>query len=519
MDVQKVVLDAFRGIRKRAEQQNAQHLRNTFADSGVLADIRTADSQIIYGRRGTGKTHALSYLRSLVEEVEDIATYTDLRSVGSANTQYTNGHTESMWAATLLFRDVLREISDQIEQVAYSREWTRVESVRLAIASLRDAAEEVKFSGTSKWGNESSSSQEYADEASLGGSMTLGGVGANAGLKTGHREQIGHLGSESHEGEFKPRLNFPSVSRALTNLSNSLNDVRIWILLDEWSSLDPEMQPYFADCIKRSFSPASNVTVKIAAIEQNSTFQRLVGERKIGFELGADFTANVNLDEFMVYESSPEKSVEFFKKLIYNHVSAGISKSTEADSLSMPDDLVRWGFTDIRAFNELVRAAEGVPRDAINIVQISASLAAGEKISVRFVRSAAKKWFQDDKEKSIEHDRELDRFLSWIIDQVIRGKKARAFLATREDSRHRLIQQLFASRILHLVKKGYSAQDNPGDRYNVWCIDYGAYVDLISTKSYPENFLDDSEAGIEVPHQDLRAVRRAVLSMEEFNKE
>lgn len=71
---------------------------------------------------------------------------------------------------------------------------------------------------------------------------------------------------------------------------------------------------------------------------------------------------------------------------------------------------------------------------------------------------------------------------------------------------------------------GYSAQDAPGERYDVYVIDYGAYVDLISTQNAPAGMLpveesDGSDGYVEVPTQDLRALRRAVLNFEEFQDE
>lgn len=84
-----------------------------------------------------------------------------------------------------------------------------------------------------------------------------------------------------------------------------------------------------------------------------------------------------------------------------------------------------------------------------------------------------------------------------------------------------LLLALVDARVLHLVRRGYSAQDEPGERYDVWVIDFGAYVDLIHTKSEPTQLLawDDvpPDAGtIEVPAQDLRAIRRAVLDLDAF---
>ncbi|WP_205856386.1 hypothetical protein [Phytoactinopolyspora endophytica] len=71
------------------------------------------------------------------------------------------------------------------------------------------------------------------------------------------------------------------------------------------------------------------------------------------------------------------------------------------------------------------------------------------------------------------------------------------------------------------MRRGYSAQDAPGERYDVWVIDYGAYVDLINTKSAPQGMLPygegiDPEGYVDVPTQDLRAIRRAILDLDKF---
>lgn len=75
--------------------------------------------------------------------------------------------------------------------------------------------------------------------------------------------------------------------------------------------------------------------------------------------------------------------------------------------------------------------------------------------------------------------------------------------------------------MLHVVRRGYSAQDEPGERYDVYVIDYGAYVDLIHTKSEPIGTLPISDGNgdggyVDVPTQDLRAIRRAILDLDEF---
>ena len=169
---------------------------------------------------------------------------------------------------------------------------------------------------------------------------------------------------------------------------------------------------------------------------------------------------------------------------------------------------------------ELVRACEGVPRDAINILQIAATRAQEEKLSIPHIREAAKDWYDRDKASYVVANSEADALLHWIIEKVIGGRKARAFLV-RSDVRDHILDRLFDERILHIAKKSYSTKEEAGVRYKVWKIDYGCYVDLINTSRRPLSFLlEGDEKGdaspVTIPEDDFRAIRRAVLDLTEF---
>jgi hypothetical protein len=75
--------------------------------------------------------------------------------------------------------------------------------------------------------------------------------------------------------------------------------------------------------------------------------------------------------------------------------------------------------------------------------------------------------------------------------------------------------------VLHVLRRGYWAQNEPGERYAVPVIDYSAYVDRIraGAKYEPLGLLPFEEAGghAVVPSQDLRALWRATLDLDEFH--
>jgi hypothetical protein len=82
---------------------------------------------------------------------------------------------------------------------------------------------------------------------------------------------------------------------------------------------------------------------------------------------------------------------------------------------------------------------------------------------------------------------------------------------------------LFDSRLLHVLKKNISSHDEPGARYDVYKIDYGCYVDLINTAKTPQGLFEASEGDqlqqearyVEVPRDDYRSIRRAILRLED----
>jgi Cdc6-like AAA superfamily ATPase len=96
------------GFNKRAERSSDAMLVATFVDSAPLFDLlSTPNNQVIYGRRGTGKTHALKFLAEKVESNGENPIYLDLRSVGSNGSIYADATRPMTERASTLLLDVL----------------------------------------------------------------------------------------------------------------------------------------------------------------------------------------------------------------------------------------------------------------------------------------------------------------------------------------------------------------------------------------------------------------------------
>lgn len=503
-------------LRKRAEKYSDKELVATFVDIGPLFTLLTnPDHQILYGRRGTGKTHVLGYLKNIKTEEGKCSIYVDLRTIGSTGGMYSDISTPLAERATRLLVDVLSVIHDQIldyallndEKIDLSQIGPVLEKLAIAITEVCVVGpvekEEIKE-------NNSSISTELGMNMSLKDISLSGKSSENNESKLRTRKAV--------SGQEKHRIHFPSIQVHFKKLVEILGNSELWIIIDEWAEIPLDLQPFLADLLRRTVFPLYRVSVKIGAIDHRSNFRITTDSSDyIGIEIGADVTS-VNLDEYMVFDNNDILATEFFGNLIFKHINPLLPEDKRFNTQSQ---LISHTFTQTGAFNEFVRATEGVPRDAINILVNAALKARNEKISMIHIRDAARIWYTRDKETSVSSKENALPLLRWIIDVVIGQRNARAFLL-QTDSYNELIDFLYDSRVLHLIKQSIAGQDKPGVRYNVFSIDYGCYVDLINTNRAPKGLFeaetDNGTEFIQVPVNDYRAIRRAILDLDEFNK-
>jgi hypothetical protein len=514
-------------LSKRAETSGRQALLRTFVDVGPLsALLASADHQIVFGRRGTGKTHAFAYISSIREDAGDVTAYVDLRNIGSSGGIYADINRSVSERATCLLVDTLSAVHERLfEHFLSSPNAPDLSLSGPALDALGAAITEVVVVGSVEL--EKKSSQSLTEENKAGLGVTLSPTKVSMAASLSDTMHTAHCGEErlTRSGTERFHVNFGSTGAAFRRIAELLAPHRFWVLLDEWSSLPVDLQPYLADLLRRSLLPTTGITVKIAAIDQRSRFQfRLDSGEYLGIELGADAAADINLDDFMVFDNDADRAKAFFKDLIFHHASA-IAAGTEYEYYipSSAAELVHNAFNTVRAFEEFVRASEGVPRDAINILSNAAQRALDETITVEDVRVAARNWYQRDKDKAISANVTAHRLLRRIIDTVIGGRRARAFLLQSGES-DPLIDALYDARVLHILKRNVSTHDQPGVRYDVYKLDYGCYVDLIATAKAPLGLLpfENSEGQasyVEVPPDDYRSIRRAILDLSQLERD
>lgn len=509
-----VFVSAVSRIRLRSEKQaDIESLERTYVETGLLPQLDNVNNQVVYGRRGTGKSHILQVLGLRRNRTYgDLAVYIDMRLLGSAQAFVEPNRPLSVQCIGL-YKDLLLLVWEHLQAAATDPHRNADVDVMARISDLGDAITHVAQVTASRQVSAERTTTATAG-SNVGGEIGWRAASVTAGLSV--EEHSANKLAIAYDEVFRDTVVFADVQKLLDAAINALQVPQLILLIDEWTALSPEVQPFMAEFIKRTLLPSPHITVKIASLEYRSKLS-VPTERnnRIGFEVGGDISAVLDLDDYYVYERNPDQVVECFEELLYRHVRNelpdGYLELAKVDSsVSLRQAL----FSEHATFVELVRASEGVVRDFINIFNAAffdAQRRGRDRVDVKGVREAARKWYETDKAVNLSEDQHL--VLSRIITEVIGRKHARSFMLERSHGSHPMIQSLFDYRVIHLIQKGYSDRDNPGVRYNVYTLDYGTYVDLIQTKSQPSLnlFEDESETDQSVPFDDRRSIRRIIV--------
>lgn len=469
-------------VTRRAEKATPEYLARTFVPvEPVPSLLESLDNQVIYGRRGTGKTHLLKYLAETKKQEGDVALYIDLRTIGSSGGLYADTSQPLGLRATNLLVDLIEELHNQIRELVENSD-TFDEVLDTLIPSLDDiglAATQVRVVGNTESSVTISAGAETSSgsDASVGLHGSLPVVSASAGRR---RKRIGQLTeSRKQSGPEVLTVQFGMLGRALSSLLRAMAGRQLWLLLDEWSSIPRELQPYLADLLRRSFFPVTGICVKIGALERQSHFIEITGQRSeyVGIDLGADTAASLDLDDFLVFRADRSHALTFFSQLLYQHLVVLMSELGYEFIVKTATEFREICFVS-QAFDELVRASEGVPRDALNVAGLAAAIATDKPITVRNVQVAARDYFLRDKEGKISD--KAQALLNRIVRNCIERETRVLVLRRPHESDNYLVQTLYDNRLIHRIEQGVMMGNDYSTKYDLYLVDFGCFVNMLS---------------------------------------
>lgn len=459
-------------IRKRAEKQTDWNkLLETYVHTDLAYRASTSDSQLVLGRRGTGKTHMFRALQELLCSKGEVTYYIDCRTLGSGLVGLAEKPDQT---ATKYFRSLLNEIGTRMLDMAMRME--------MPPSGVQQKVENAVY-----------------------------------GLTT-------QMEPSQTEDSITPTFNYRQITESLRSIIANLGVERLFIIMDEWAQIPTSVQPYVAEYIKRAIMTIPEVCIKLLALNYQCQLSKQSNEGIIGIQRGADIPDVLDFDSYLIYDENPDLVTGFFSEVLYNHLAVELLwdlKVTREEKAKRIVDI----FTQQKSFTELVRAAEGNCRDFLCIFTSAfwgyRQQVASKTITIPHIRDAASDWYDNEKYVNIRGETAPEKTLTFIMNRIIKGYKSRTFMVEASKAQSSVLTRLLNERMLHKLPGFYSHKDLPGERYELFNIDYGAYVRFKGTVNEPYQSafpfmldvpkLPTDEQKFMVPFDDKRSIRRIVF--------
>jgi hypothetical protein len=495
-------------VYKRAENLDGALLEHTFVPiSQVESMLSTAEHHVLYGRRGTGKTHTLRRLEQHRRLRGGTALYLDLRIIGSESGLYSDQELPLATRATTLLVDVVNAIHEGLLDLVLSDERFigDLNEISAGLDLLADAASEVQVRGDIE--QETTRTSGQTDDRKSGFSLSASPTAAGLGI-TRSRERSGRAESTHRRverGQERYHIVFETLAAAFGKVTSALGDQGLWLMFDEWSSLPVDLQPYLADMLRRTVF-ITGISVKIGAIERRSRFMEPSGQNGeyIGIELGAEASV-IDIDEYLTFAQGAHYAQAFFARLLYRHAGRALADPDGRPLFESEADFVQAAFAG-DAFIRYVEGSEGLPRDSLEIAQKCASLAIDRQITLAHVNTACTSYFLQSKEGRLS-DKAV-KALREIIRRCVEAETRRIALRRPTQSQNSIVAELYDQRLIHRREQGVSLPgEAASERFDVFLVDLGCFVERINKGHL--RLVDDGlrDLGIVAADQDRPGVR------------
>lgn len=492
----------------RAEYNKTHNFLEYYAGKDNLEKVKNVKNQVIYGRRGTGKTHLLRALQeSLIADNKSkyFPVYIDVRSYKPLL------HDDNpLYYSLILFKEFSIELlKAAYENVAFLFGLNELDP---SSTQLLNTKKELIRSYLGKFNAtfEGKDLKRIGDLEFTVHEITSIAASLNISLSP---ELIGNSGSTKETQTATQQIkyiSFAEMAEVIAQFLNNINVDRLFILIDEWSEIPIQIQPLLAELLKRAFITLK-ITMKIAAIPNRT---RLMVDNRMGLEDGGDIFG-YQLDYRFIYELHPDITKKFFNELLYNQlglIDNNLFKPFFDRSLSQPNQSFINMFLANQALREILIASAGIPRDFLSIFINSYAHYINRNtnhkhMALTDIRAATVAWYEVDKKKAIEANKNAKIMLDKIIKEIILDKKRCHFMIPEKYETNEILNDLIDLRILHLRKHGISHKGNKGVSYNVYYVDYACYTSSnIYHNRINSNLLNDIEAV-----DDFREIRRISL--------
>lgn len=421
--------------------------------------LNSKQNQVIFGRRGSGKSLLLKSLKS--KDVENKA-YISINLEDFKDISFPN-------SISHVLINILKELKTSISKKYNFWQYKKWRIQKKLISEIEKKIKVLKAKDTfSKKIREKTASKTSGEFGS--------GFGKSQAKMSAESADELETSREILKDKLDDLKNEISEFKILINQVTELLNKDIFLILDDLYFIRKNEQPFFIDFFHR-IAKNTRLYLKIATIKQRSSLY-LQTDTFVGVEIGHDIQA-LSLD----YTLEDFNNLVVFMKQLLNHINQKVSVNINYNNV----------LTD-NAFRFLCLASGGVPRDFLSLfISLGEKMNNGEKnISKPNVIDCSIENLPNKMEAfntdSAEEKTILEHYLQYIRNEIINEKKWNAFLVSNIDvdaypKIKQAIKELVDLRLIHLVNPNISSAPSDGKRYSAYMVDIGLFPN-----SNPRNF-------------------------------
>ena len=471
---------------------------------GTLAAPNT---QIIYGRNGTGKTHLLKafhqHCRVNFATEKVLPVYIDLKTFGLSTIggqldlkQLIHRYYRLFVAAIV---DALIQLADEtltedvLEKIFGGEVHDKRKRIKQNLMALHEIFDARRIEeGMTKYARKVETSRESNTGIKAGLSVSVSGFEPKAKTEIGLSAEEIDKNKDAVELIFGGLavIDYDEIRQALEGIIDECGARAICVLVDEWSSIELKIQPILAEMIRKTLCVSNRIFVKIVALKFfTRTSASLDPPQVIGFQPGIDIFPVADLDTLLCFdfdEKSQQSVKDFLTLVLYRHCAVLDPDIKAKDVAEFEKHICDHVFESPEAYLEIVRASEGNPRDFLSLLTVCCNNASQGTASVsqRNAVRIASSHFSTSKAPILQDD-PAEKLYRELFEKVVQNKRKLFLLSAAKAGRDARIQKLWHYRFIHLVVPTYTVITDSGipKEYSVFSMDYGK---LLALKTHKE---------------------------------
>lgn len=524
-----------RAISVRTEDQSLEDHEHLFIDTPhleIISSMAGPANQVIFGRRGTGKT---MLLRKLLRDGQPPSTAGDYIAIGLQVEDFKRSPDVSesdpvSVKARSYFRSFLQQVADRMiglgEKVLQNEgllakiglknnarkglledRFLRLhEILRYGVARTNPIAASRVDSSASEYDMHSSHVRSSGVKFN---SENVIGVGQDSLLPSANVSLGGKYSSEKSDGSLLKQkavsqtciessydLGAPEIRTLIREIIETLQVKYLMILIDEWQSLG-ECQAEFAHYLKSCFFGLDCVSVKIAAYRNICKFNN-GGTRDNfrGIEIGQDISIVGDVD----LPPAKDTTQKFFLDILFGRL---VYKEPRLATFYGPlhdynaKQLVKDIFRNSNTVEMLVRGSHGISRDFLEAFRIASSKIVASQTRIRLtlddIQNAHGKLSRAVQENVSKAD-DIGGLLFEHVKPHVHQTRVPFFFISRSITKwDEFLWELIDKRALHVVE-ARNLPDGADVEWRAYEVSYGLFEEWrramsFSNRNSPDNHL------------------------------